>query len=227
MLTAIGVVLLVVGASGAAPPAAAQEVARTTTPVLIREVKPDYTKAAREARIQGVVELSAVILVDGTVGDVTVTRSLDRNYGLDEEAVKALKQWRFKPGTEDGKPVAVTVTIEMTFTLGSPRQDAAAPEGTYRKGDAGITMPVVVKEVHPHYPAAALKAGISGTVEMQALVHEDGTVSNVTVTKSLDTEYGLDDAAVNALKQWVFRPGTKEEKPVRVLVDVQMSFSTK
>ena len=68
-------------------------------------------------RIEGSVRLSAVVLADGKVGEVKVTRSLDSVHGLDESAVKAMKQWEFKPGTKDGKPVAVRVSIDMTFTL--------------------------------------------------------------------------------------------------------------
>jgi len=46
-----------------------------------------------------------------------VTKSLDQKYGLDDQAVTAMKKWQFKPGTKDGKPVAVRVTVEMTFKL--------------------------------------------------------------------------------------------------------------
>lgn len=53
----------------------------------------------------------------GDVGDVEVTRSLDKEYGLDEEAVKAARQWKFEPGTKDGRAVPVQVTVEMTFAL--------------------------------------------------------------------------------------------------------------
>jgi protein TonB len=89
-----------------------------TSPILVREVKPEYTREAREAGIQGTVTMDVVVVPDGTVDDeVKVTRSLDRKYGLDEQAVKAVKQWTFKPGTKDGKPVAVRVSIEMSFTL--------------------------------------------------------------------------------------------------------------
>jgi TonB family protein len=56
-----------------------------------------------------------VVNTDGTIGDVEVTTSLDA--GLDQEAIKAVKQWRFEPGTKDGKPVPVLITLEMTFTL--------------------------------------------------------------------------------------------------------------
>jgi TonB family protein len=86
-------------------------------PRLVREVKPQYTAEAKAAGIQGTVGLEIVVLKDGTVGDVKVTQSLDTVHGLDEEAVKAIKQWVFEPGRKDGKPVPVRVNAEMTFTL--------------------------------------------------------------------------------------------------------------
>jgi TonB family protein len=86
-------------------------------PVLIREVKPLYTPDALRAKIQGVVLLEAVVQPDGTVGDVQVVRSLDPVFGLDQEALKAARQWRFIPGKRQGLPVPVLVTIELTFTL--------------------------------------------------------------------------------------------------------------
>ena len=91
-------------------------------PRLLREATPRYTAAAMEAELEGVVLMEAIVLPDGSIGDVTVVRSLDRIYGLDEEAIKAAQQWRFLPGTRFGEPVAVRVTLEMSFTLGSPRQ---------------------------------------------------------------------------------------------------------
>ena len=101
---------------------AAQEVFTTkddgvTLPTVERSVKASYTPAAMEARIEGMVLLDAVVLADGKVGDVTVTQSLDKEYGLDTQAVETVKQWLFKPGTKDGKAVAVRVTIEIRFAL--------------------------------------------------------------------------------------------------------------
>jgi TonB family protein len=69
------------------------------------------------AKVQGVVHLEGVVLPDGTVGDVRVTRSLDRVFGLDEEAIKAARRFRFAPGTRFGEPVAVLVSFEIEFTL--------------------------------------------------------------------------------------------------------------
>lgn len=88
-----------------------------TLPRVIKEVKPDYTDAAKQQRISGSVWLQIVVTEKGDVGDVEVTRSLDKEYGLDDQAVTAARQWKFEPGKKDDKPVPVQVTLEMTFTL--------------------------------------------------------------------------------------------------------------
>ncbi len=74
-------------------------------------------RRAREAKIQGVIGMEVVVETDGTVGEVRVTRSLDKMLGLDDEAVRTVKKWRFEPAKKDGVAVPVVVEIEMTFTL--------------------------------------------------------------------------------------------------------------
>lgn len=88
-----------------------------TLPRVIREVKPQYTADAMRAKVQGTVLLECIVQVDGTVSDVQIVRSLDPVFGLDQEAVKAARQWRFVPGTRFGQPVPVIVSIELSFTL--------------------------------------------------------------------------------------------------------------
>jgi TonB family protein len=88
-----------------------------SVPTVLKEVKPSYTAEAIRNRIQGSVLMAAVVLPDGTVGEVTVLRSLDTTFGLDAQAVLAAKQWLFNAGMKDGLPVAVRVTIELTFRL--------------------------------------------------------------------------------------------------------------
>ena len=87
------------------------------SPAVLREVKPQYTADAMRAKIQGTVVLECVVLPDGTVGQLSIVKSLDPVFGLDQEAIKAAKQWRFVPGKRQGQPVAVLVSIELTFTL--------------------------------------------------------------------------------------------------------------
>jgi TonB family protein len=86
-----------------------------TLPTIIHEVKAQYTDDAKKRKVHGEVELIEIVQTDGTVRDVKVVKSLDPD--LDAQAVAAAEQWRFNPGTKDGKPVDVQVNIEMTFTL--------------------------------------------------------------------------------------------------------------
>ena len=86
-------------------------------PRLLREVRPQYTAEALRAKITGTVYLEMVVLPDGTVGDVRITRSLDPVFGLDEEAIKAARQWLFEPGTRFGEPVAILVNLALDFNL--------------------------------------------------------------------------------------------------------------
>ncbi|MBI4477616.1 MAG: TonB family protein [Acidobacteria bacterium] len=88
-----------------------------TLPILVNSVRPYYTQEALASRIEGSVLLHCVVRADGTVGDVQVARSLDSTHGLDAQAMQAVKQWTFKPGTRRGKPVAVRVPVDITFTL--------------------------------------------------------------------------------------------------------------
>ena len=85
------------------------------SPSLVKDVKPRYTEDAVRGRVEGVVVLDAVIDAEGKVTETRVTRSLHPE--LDEQAVLALKQWQFQPGTRDGRPVSVVVEVEINFKL--------------------------------------------------------------------------------------------------------------
>jgi TonB family protein len=84
-------------------------------PRLLREVKAGYTDDARRRGIEGEVVLEIVIRRDGSVGDVKVRRGLDR--GLDQQAIAAVRQWRFAPATRRGAPVDVIVEVGVDFKL--------------------------------------------------------------------------------------------------------------
>lgn len=86
-------------------------------PRVVKEVKPQYTQEAKDAHIQGSVLLAAVVDATGAVTDVQITESLDPTFGLDDQAVAAAWQWQFSPATKDGKPVAVSIALQLTFTL--------------------------------------------------------------------------------------------------------------
>jgi TonB family protein len=89
--------------------------AHATAPQVIAKAQAKYTDDARRNGIQGVVLLSAVVDESGKAQDIRVEHSIDP--GLDQEAVKALRHWRFQPGVQDGRPVRVPVHVEITFRL--------------------------------------------------------------------------------------------------------------
>jgi TonB family protein len=85
---------------------------------VLRPEQPTYTSEAMRAKIQGSVELEAVVKPDGTVGEVRITKSLDRNYGLDEQAMKAARLWLFVPPKDaQGQSVTAVVTLILDFRL--------------------------------------------------------------------------------------------------------------
>jgi TonB family protein len=104
---------------------------------------------------------------------------------------------------------------------------APRPAASANSQAADLKMPEVVVKVDPRYTQAAMDAKIEGDVLLSVVVEEDGSVSDVTVTQSLDSVYGLDDQAVNAARQWTFNPATKNGTPVAVAVTLQMRFTLK
>ncbi|RMG43562.1 MAG: energy transducer TonB [Acidobacteria bacterium] len=90
-----------------------------TSPELIPETKvePEYPELARKARIEGKVILRAVIRKDGTVGDIEVLRAPMPDLGFTEAAIAAVRQWRYRPGVQNGRPVDVYLTVTVNFTL--------------------------------------------------------------------------------------------------------------
>lgn len=86
-----------------------------TPPTVIERIEPQYSEEARKARYQGTVVLEAIVRKDGTCDILRVVRSL--GFGLDENAIRALKQWRFRPGMRNGVPVDVALNIEVNFNL--------------------------------------------------------------------------------------------------------------
>jgi len=86
-----------------------------SAPVVIYRVEPLYSEEARKVKHQGVVVLWAIVRRDGSLEILKVVRAL--GLGLDESAINALKQWRFRPGMKDGVQVDVALNVEVSFTL--------------------------------------------------------------------------------------------------------------
>ena len=84
-------------------------------PSILSRIDPVYSEDARRARYEGTVILEAIVRKDGTVEILRVVRSL--GFGLDEQAIVALKEWKFRPAMRSGVPVDVAMNIQVNFNL--------------------------------------------------------------------------------------------------------------
>jgi TonB family protein len=85
------------------------------SPKLVHYVEPSFSSSSKEAFVEGVVRISTVVTIEGHPADLHVLSGL--NTEEDRTAVEAVTQWRFQPGSKNGKPVNVRVTVEVEFHL--------------------------------------------------------------------------------------------------------------
>lgn len=119
--------------------------------------------------------------------------------------------------------VAITAAAVDRFPMFATLQ---AQSTVHRPGN-GVSLPVTVHEVKAEYTPEAMQAGIQGAVYMDVVINETGDVANVAISRSLDKEYGLDQAAMAAARQWKFKPAQKDGKAVAVQVEIEMRFRLK
>jgi TonB family protein len=88
-----------------------------TMPIELRKGMAQYTTEAMRARAQGAITVECVVQPSGVCTNIRVVHAFNPTFGLDQEAIKAAGQWRFRPGTRGGRPVPVRVTMEIAFAL--------------------------------------------------------------------------------------------------------------
>jgi TonB family protein len=199
----------------------------TTVPTCVYCPDPLYTSAARAAKYQGRVVLNVVVTAEGRATDIHVAKGT--GLGLEENAIEAVKKWRFKPAVgPDGNPVAVSIPIEVTFRLyfSSPNSPQATPNPPSSAEHERIQNVApeeawkrVMECVFPTYPGLAFDSQITGTVDIGLGISPNGDVANYRV---LDGPPLLVQSAVDAIQQWKFRsneaPGAVTWSRVRALL---------
>ena len=120
---------------------------------------------------------------------------------------------------------AIVLLVALTVCVAAP-SGTQSNEQVYQPGN-GVSDPVLVKNVRPVYTPDAKQRRVEGIVVLSVVVRTDGTVGDAEVTKSLDPD--LDQQAVNAVRQWEFKPATKvqgaDRVPVNTQVTVEMTFT--
>ncbi len=186
-------------------------------PRLIKKVDPFYPEEARKNGVQGVVILEAKIDESGRVIDVMILRSVPQ---LDQAAIDAVKQWVYEPLIIDGKPTKALFTVTVRFQLDKEDIEKFA-EGAVKVTDA-IPPPKLIKKVDPVYPEAARKAGVEGVVILEARIDVQGKVKNVRILRSIPQ---LNQAAIDAVKQWVYEPLIIEGQPKEAIFTITVRFN--
>jgi TonB family protein len=189
------------------------------------ETKPSYTEQARLAGVEGTAVVYAEIRKDGSPENLRILRSL--GFGLDEEAIRAVQQWRFEPDPE-GELGRVATYVSVRFRLdrqinGAQLASANRQADIFQIAEGGITAPKIISRMGPSYTEEARTAKVSGTVVLFAEISSAGDVGNVVVLHGLGK--GLDESAVRTIKQWKFSPALKDGRPVAVMITIEMNFS--
>jgi TonB family protein len=199
-----------------------------SAPPLVNKVEPVYPPLAAQARIQGIVRLTATIGADGHITHLSV---ISGHPLMVPAALEAVKQWVYSPIPNPG-----TIEIQVPFTL-TAQELSSGPNmsdpSTPRKGSfaaatsprimigSGVQASKLISKVEPVYPPQAKAAGIEGTVTLSVIIGEDGHV------ESVDPKEGhplLAAAASDAIRQWVYQPTQLNGTPVVVTTTVTVTF---
>jgi TonB family protein len=199
--------------SGVVPPTVDQY----TTP-------PLYSDEARGFGIEGKVALEVTVGVDGRAKELQVVRGL--GFGLDQNALVAVRDWHFVPARRGGRPEQSQVRIDVEFSLKNAELNESIANDMAMRIGPGVTPPQVVYRSDPVYPTNAQSGGTPGlAVILDAIIPEDGIPRVIRVIRSLDWQ--SDESAINALKQWRFSPAMKDGTPVKVRMNVAVEFNPK
>jgi TonB family protein len=119
---------------------------------------------------------------------------------------------------------AAATTLPTTTSTTQPPQPAIRPGTLVNLSDPGVIAPVAERVSPPLYPEIARRQGLEGTVELNVLVDERGSVQDVQVVTGAGGKAGLNEAAMDNVRKRKYRPATKEGVPVKVWVPVRVQF---
>jgi TonB family protein len=206
---------------------AAEAGAADVPPQVLQKTDPEYSEEARIAGLEGAVTLTGTITEQGVPRDMRVTGSL--GFGLDERALAAIQQWRFTPGTHQGQPVAVVMTIPVDFRLPGKqsrwhliRAEFTPLEGASRPHFSKTSYPYGVGiSLNAFEEAIVIRAiGREATATVAFDVDEHGLPVNLQVLNASHPIWGPE--AVALVREWQFVPGMKYGAPVSALCTLDL-----
>jgi TonB family protein len=230
------------------PSAAQPQEDRIVAGRLIHKEDPKYPEEARKKKIQGQVVLQ--VTVDER-GKVNRAAGISGDLSLVNAAEEAVLKWEFEPFTQNGHAVSIQQNLTFNFDLNRKITELELPlpepkplsasvashlpirlrvskgppprvaTGVFRVG-GGVSAPQVSYSPDPEYSDEARRAQYQGTCVLSLIVGPDGLPRDIKVARSLGM--GLDEKAIEAVKQWKFQPALKDGKPVAVEISIEVPF---
>jgi TonB family protein len=216
---------------------------------IVTKVAPTYPPLARQAKIQGTVVLKVQI---SKSGDVESLQLISGHPLLAPAAIDAVKQWKYKPYLLNGEPVEVETSVTVNFTLsdqpaaegedgageipgGIPGEHATGVVGVVSstpgngpnapqriRVSSGVAQKLLLTKVQPQYPQDAKDQHIQGVVVLQVIIDKEGNVAHIELISGPPE---LAPAALEAVKQWKYRPYLLNGTPLEVHTEVQVNFT--
>lgn len=205
-------------------------------------VRPKYPRDALRNGIEGKVELRAVIAPNGKSKDIAV---LSGDSEFSQNAIVAIRKWRFHPELRKGRAVETIYKVHVRFNpmlkeanseveLESPlsepspisslaklhRQDLGTE--IHHMSEPGMIAPKQLYSPEPEFSEKATLEKDHGNVEIDLVVGVDGLPHSLQIACSSASD--LNDNAIAAVNRWKFAPATKDGKPVPVEIVVEVSF---
>ena len=246
--TSLALMVLLVCVSGAqvAAPQRVRVSAGVESGLLQTRVAPIYPPLARQARIQGTVVLTVIISGNGDVQNVSL---FSGHPMLAPAAIEAVKQWKYRPYLLNGEPIEVETQVQVNFSLSdkpasegvagdipggamggvigsmvtTPPSDSTQTSPPQRiRVSSGVSQGLIVKKVAPLYPEDARAARIQGAVLLKATIDKEGNIANLELISGHPM---LVPAAMEAVKQWKYRPYLLAGRALVVETQIQVNFT--
>jgi len=193
----------------------------------LRVRKSDPIVPAAYADIQGTVVLDERV---NTLGAVEQVIRISGPPSLAQAAMLAVKDWKYLPYVKDGKAISVVSTVQLTFAPNGivsepePSEDARPqiPLPRRVRVSSGVSRGLLLTKVDPQYPPDARDARIQGTVVLQATIDKEGNIASLELVSGHPM---LAPAAIEAVKQWKYRPYLLNGTAVEVETSIQVNFT--
>jgi TonB family protein len=196
--------------------------------LLIKKVNPVYPPLARQARIQGTVLLGITI---SKSGDVENMQLISGHPMLGPAAIEAVKQWKYQPYLVNGDPVEVQTRVLVNFVLAAADEKVDTPDGSASgnqdssqrvRVSENVMRSLRIQEIDASYPQLALRARVVGLVVLKEFIDQSGNVENLDL---ISGDPLLAPAAMDAVRQWKYRPYLLNGEPVEVETLVRVNFA--